>query len=221
MCCRYTLFTEPDYLKRLFGLDEAPWLEPRYNVAPMQPILVIRSLQRVCTHVQWGLVPVWAKPEALSRRLFNARAETIADKPAFRGGIRYRRCLAPADGYYEWRQEGDIRQPYYIQMPDGAPFALAAIWESWLAPDGSELQSGAIITTEASDDVRDVHDRMPAILTPDQYDAWLDGSMEDPARVTPLLRPLPAGSLVVRPVNRRVNSVRNDGPELLLPPDAA
>jgi putative SOS response-associated peptidase YedK len=175
--------------------------------------------EREVTHVRWGLIPGWAKDPAALPLLINARAETAAEKPAFRGAMRYRRCLVPADGFFEWQRVGREKQPFHMRRRDGAPFALAGLWERWLGPDGSEIDTCALLTTEANELMRPIHDRMPVILDPPDFDLWLDPSVQDVEAIRPLLRPYPSEAMVAFPVSPLVNSARNDDPQCVLPLD--
>lgn len=220
MCCRYTLIVPTAMLESLFEIEILGDLPPRYNIAPSQPIPAVRTDrqgQRELALFQWGLIPSWSKEPAIGARMINARAETAAEKPAFRAAMRRRRCLIPADGFYEWAQAGASKQPHYIQMKDGQPFAFAGQWELWCGEDGSEIESCAILTTEANPLLKPIHHRMPVILRPEDYGRWMDPENEKPAAVTDLLRPYPPEEMAARPVGRRVNSPRNDDPKCLEP----
>ncbi|PPR25307.1 MAG: putative SOS response-associated peptidase YedK [Alphaproteobacteria bacterium MarineAlpha10_Bin3] len=214
MCGRYSLTTPLESVERLFAFDARPNLAARYNIAPTQPVPVLRngvSGRRELVLVRWGLVPSWAKAVSAGRPLINARAETVAEKPAFRNAFKRRRCLIPADGFYEWHAVPDgSKQPYRIAMADNALFAFAGIWEHWQTTEGSELETCAIVTTDANNQIRDIHHRMPVILAPGDFDAWLSG---EPGAAATLMRPY-GGSLIAYPVGRAVNDIRNDGPSL-------
>jgi putative SOS response-associated peptidase YedK len=219
MCGRYTLRTSDKVLADLFGLPEQPSLQPRYNIAPTQPVPIIRILrtnphtkQRELVSLRWGLVPSWAEDPAIGNRMINARAESVASKPSFSGAFKYRRCLVPADGFYEWKKEGSRKQPVYIRRKDGQPFAFAGLWEEW-EREGEVIESCAIITTEANDLMAEYHDRMPVILNPKDYDLWLDPDVQDPTLLEPLLRPCPSDELEVYPVSRLVNDPRHEDPK--------
>jgi len=222
MCGRFLLHAPVEVLQRAFGFEERPNLQPRYNVAPTQTVPIVRRKGddgRELAPVRWGLIPSWAKDASIGGRLINARAETVAEKPAFRGAFRRRRALVPADGFYEWRKrEGDRpKQPLLIRRRDGQPFALAGLWEHWRGPEG-EVQTCTIVTTAANAVLAPIHDRMPVILDPAAYDRWLD-----PARpgAEELLRPCPDEWLEAFPVGTRVNNVRNDAAELIAPMNPA
>jgi putative SOS response-associated peptidase YedK len=218
MCGRYTLRAPGKVVADLFGLAEEPPLRPRYNIAPTQPVPVVRVLranpqtkQRELVPLRWGLIPPWASDPAIGNRLINARAETVASKPAFRGALRRRRCLVPADGFYEWRKEGSKKQPVYVRRKDGQPFAFAGLWERW-EREGEVIESCAIITTGANDLMAEFHDRMPVILDPKDYGVWLDPGVQDPKVLGPLLRPYPGDEMEVYPVSTLVNNPRHEDP---------
>lgn len=163
--------------------------------------------------VQWGLVPSWAKDPKIGNRLINARAESVADKPAFRAAFRRRRCLVPADGYYEWQKRPGGKLPFLIHLPHDRPFAFAGLWEAWRPPGSDEsLYTCTVITTDANERTRPIHDRMPVILNPEHYNLWLDPKLQDASKLQPLLRPLESSELHADPVSTRVNSPRNDDP---------
>ena len=219
MCGRYAQFTSPGDIAEIFGatLDIAD-LGPRYNAAPMQWLPVIRqraSGERVVQTLRWGLLPRWAKDETIANRLINARAETLAEKPSFRSALRKRRCIVPADGFYEWAKRPDGKQPYYIHASDGRILAFAGLWERWSRPDDGEIiDSFTIVTTVANDRMQVLHYRMPVILAPDATARWLDPPSE-PDALSDLLGPCPDARLALHPVTRAVGNTRNDGPELI------
>lgn len=213
MCGRYVITTPPDAIRRLFGYPEQPNFPPRYNVAPTQPIPVVRLVNgaRAFTLMRWGLLPGWVKDPKGFTLLINARAETAAEKPAFRNAFKRRRCLLPADGFYEWKREGARKQPYFIRRRDRAPFAFAGLWETWSGPGGEEIDTAAIITTDANADLAALHHRMPVTIDPDDFGAWLD-ERSDAAAVRRLMRPAPEGQFELFPVSDAVNKVANDDP---------
>jgi len=219
MCGRFALKLPPAALKDYFGLDEAPDFAPRYNIAPSTPILAIRQIEGVrrADPLRWGLIPHWAKDEKIGYATINARAETVAAKPAFRDAFRRRRCLIPADGFYEWQvQPGTkAKQPYFISRADGVPLAFAGIWERWCPPQGDPVESCSIIVTAANALVQSIHDRMPVLLDPDDFGAWLDPDNHDTHTLTGLLRSYPAERMQAVPVSLRVNSPRNDDAGLM------
>jgi putative SOS response-associated peptidase YedK len=218
MCGRYLLTTPVDALSQLFRFGERPNLGPRYNIAPTQDVPVVRrsrdGARRELILVRWGLVPWWADDPRIGNRLINARAETLERTPAFRDAYRRRRCLVPADGFFEWRKEGRRRQPLLIRRRDLAPFAFAGLWERWKQPDGGVLRSCTIVTCPANALLAPVHDRMPVILAEPDHDVWLNSETDG----RPLLRPCPADWLEAIPVSSRVNSPANDDPECLASP---
>ncbi len=220
MCGRYSLTTPVEGMQRAFAFSETPNLAPRYNIAPTQSAPVVRLAAdgaRVLALLCWGLVPSWAKDPAIGNRMINARAETLGEKPAFRAAFRARRCLVPADGFYEWRKVGALKQPYRVALADGGPFAFAGLWEHW-APKGADaVESFAIVTTAADELLKPIHDRMPVILDPAAYEPWLRGPVE--AAAAALERPLSA-ALRAFPVSKRVNNPRNDDAGCLAPAEA-
>ena len=217
MCGRFTLKTETASLAEQFGGAPPPDLPMRYNIAPTQPVAIIRIGSTPGTRhwqmVRWGLIPSWSKDAAIGNRLINARAETVAEKPAFRNAFRRRRCLVPADGYFEWHKSGRTKQPYYIRMNDERPFALAGLWETWENPEsGKPLESCTVITTAANERTRRIHDRMPVILAAADHGTWLDPQCQDAETLCALLRPFAGSEMVADPVDTHVNNPRNDDP---------
>ncbi|MFH0996875.1 MAG: SOS response-associated peptidase [Pseudomonadota bacterium] len=212
MCGRFTLHFPVELLAEIFGLPDFPGLVPRYNIAPTQAAAVVRSTGKASSIdlLRWGLVPSWAKDISAGSRMINARSESLPDKPAFRNAVRLRRCIVPASGFYEWKPEGSRKVPYYIRLSDGAPMGFAAIWEAWKTPDGSFLETFAILTTSANSLIAPIHDRMPVILHPDTYGLWLDKDVHDPKQLQRLYLPYSADFLILHPVSTRVNSPRND-----------
>lgn len=220
MCGRFTLRTPSDKLGEMFACDIAPDLSPRYNIAPTQLVASVRrhsdAASRQFALLRWGLIPSWAKDVSMGARMINARGETVAAKPAFRTAFRRHRCLVLADGFFEWLKTGKAKQPYYIRMQDDRPFAFAGLWELWRDRSTDQtLESCTIITTEANELTRRVHDRMPVILDEADYDLWLDPAMQDPDRLQPLLRPFDPDGMRVDPVDRHVSSPRNDDPKCI------
>ncbi|MGJ3244026.1 MAG: SOS response-associated peptidase [Opitutales bacterium] len=225
MCGRFTLHISPRVLSEHFLLEKVPPIEARYNIAPTQGILSIREDRdkgrRTAVPVTWGLVPSWARDVGIGNKLINARAETAREKPAFRSAYRHRRCLIPASGFYEWRKEPTGRQPFWIH-PKAAdrPLAMAGLWEHWSSPDGSEIESATILTTEANGFMAGIHHRMPVFLQPADYATWLEPEtrldVETYARLT---APAPENLLTAHPVARSVGSPRNDDPSLIEPVD--
>jgi putative SOS response-associated peptidase YedK len=214
MCGRFTLHFPVELLAGIFGLSDLPGLVPRYNIAPTQAAAVVRNSgkARRLDLLRWGFVPSWAKDISTGSRMINARSESLPDKPAFRNAVRFRRCIVPASGFYEWKPEGSRKIPYYIRLSDGAPMGFAAIWEAWKTPEGAFLETFAILTTSANPLIAPIHERMPVILHPEAHGPWLDKDMNNPKQLEPLYLPYPADLLTLHPVSTRVNSPRNDHP---------
>jgi putative SOS response-associated peptidase YedK len=225
MCGRYLITSAPEAFRRLFGYPEQPNFPPRYNVAPTQPVPIVRVVEgvREFALVRWGLIPPWVKDPRQFTLLINARGESVNEKPAFRNAMRRRRCLFPADGFYEWKNDGGRRSPYFVRPKDGGPIAYAGLWESWMGPNGEETETAAIVTTTASRDIVHLHDRMPVIVPPDAFDFWLDCRNVDALTAAALFVPTPAGQLEAYQVSPAVNRADNDGPELIepAPPESA
>ena len=238
MCGRYSLTTVPEAMRALFGFENLPNLPPRYNIAPTQQVAVVRSGDgtgeggaeggaRDLVMMRWGLIPHWAKDASMGSKMINARAETLTEKPSFREAVKTRRCLVPADGFYEWRLEDGHKQPFRIGMKGGAAFAFAGLWERWTATatgagldQGDEVETVTIVTTQANDKLRPIHARMPVILPPDAFDVWLDPA-NDPAAACALLKPYPAEPMAFYRVSQAVNNVRNDDSSCIAPLKAA
>jgi putative SOS response-associated peptidase YedK len=218
MCGRFTLRSSPRAVAEAFGLAEFPLFEPRYNIAPTQPVAAIRlqNGRRQLSFLQWGLIPSWADDPSIGNRMINARAEGVADKPSFRSAFKKSRCLIVADGFYEWQKVGKAKQPYYIRLQDERPFAFAGLAEHWRRGDQS-IDSCTVITTEANELMADIHDRMPVILSPDDYEFWLDPEFQGKEKLLSLLRPFPADELTAYPVSAIVNSPRNEKAECVVP----
>ncbi len=219
MCGRFTLKTPARILQEYFGVTQLPGLPARYNIAPTQPVgVVVGDGEREWTQMRWGLIPYWAKDPSIGNRMINARAETLEDRPAYREAFARRRCLVPADGFYEWqRLEGGGKQPVYLHLQDETPFAFAGLWDRWRdRVTGKAVRSCAIVTTEPNEVVEPIHDRMPAILERHQLASWLDPDTE-PADLLELLRPSPAERLRARLVSTLVNKPDNDLPECIEP----
>ena len=217
MCGRYTLSTPAGRLAEEFQLDSTVEIPPSYNVAPTQQVAAVLEDEggRRLEMLRWGLVPSWADDPDIGARMINARSETAPEKPSFRRAFRGRRCLIPADGFYEWKRENGGKQPYYFRMQDGRPFAFAGLWESWEKGDGT-LRTCAILTTRANSVLEDIHDRMPVILPHDAYDAWLDPDA-DREELGELMIPYPNDDLETYPVSRFVNSPRNNDERCIEP----
>lgn len=219
MCGRFTLAVPAEQVAEQFRLAEVPELEARYNIAPTQQVAAVRAADdgRELVLLRWGLVPSWAKDPSAGAKMINARSETVAERPAFRSAFKDRRCLIPADGFYEWQKREDGKQPFHIRMADGTPFGLAGLWEHWKTPEGGWLYTCTILTTAANELMQPLHDRMPVIISAEQYALWLDLGMHDRGPLEELLRPYPAELMVALPVSKAVNKVANDGPELVTP----
>lgn len=217
MCGRYKLTSSAEEFRELFGLAEIHRVAPRYNIAPTQPIEIVRlrpeTSIREMQPVVWGLIPPWCTDVSTASKMINARAETLHQKPSYKNPLKRRRCLVPADGFYEWKKVKGGKQPYLIQRADGKPFAFAGLWEVWHGPNGEEIESCTIVTTEAIKSIRELHDRMPVIMPPELYDKWLDRSCENCDELVKLLMSAPPQELKVTPVSKAVNDVRNDSPE--------
>lgn len=219
MCGRFIQCTSGEALAERFHLPIIPDLTPRYNVAPSQSVGVIRVTHaghREFVALRWGLVPAWSPEPRTAYSTFNARAETVADKPTYRQAFRRRRCLIPSDGFYEWRRVGKRKQPYCIAPTDGEPFAFAGLWERW-ERDGTVVESCTIVVTTANATIAPLHDRMPVILARADEARWLDPALTDPAILQPLLVPCAPERLRVWPVGTAVNRPDTDGPDLMVP----
>ena len=221
MCGRFTLTVNPAEVQETFSPYTFPQkFAPRFNIAPTQPVLVIpNDDQNTADFFVWGLIPMWAKDSAIGNKLINARGETLEEKPAFRGSLKYKRCLILADGFYEWKgAEGKkVKTPFFIHMKDRKPFAFAGLWDSWNSPDGSLIKSCTIITTEPNELTGIIHNRMPVILHPRDYAKWLNPSPQTPDQLKPLIKPFPAELMDAYPVSTLVNTPANDTPELVVP----
>lgn len=214
MCGRYSLSVTPEMLRTLVNVDAFLNLEPRFNIAPTQMAPVVRSFNggRRMDMLRWGLIPSWSKDKATASKLINARGETVAQKPSFRDAYKHRRCLVPVDGFYEWRKEGEGKQPFRIGFKEGKPFVFAGLWESWTVPTGQEdtgevIETYTIVTTDANDRIAPIHHRMPVIVAPADYEVWLTG---DPSEAENVIRAFPPCDMAFYRVSTRVNNVRND-----------
>ena len=218
MCGRFVQYSAPEVYASQFELDSICEASPRYNVAPTQAILTIRQSRegkRELVPLRWGLVPSWSKGPDSGFRMINARAETVSTKPAYRNAFKYRRCLIPAEGFYEWKAGKEGKTPFLVRRKDKEPFAMAGLWERWKREEGAELESCSIIVTDANDLVRAIHDRMPVILGPEDYEGWLDPGNKDFGGLRVILKPADPERWTMHPVSRQINSPRNDGPQLL------
>lgn len=225
MCGRFALISDTERLAEIFGLDMTavtgiPPAVPRYNIAPTQPVAAVRlspeTGRRELTFFRWGLIPSWAKDMSIGARMINARSESVAEKPSFRAAFKRRRCIIPADGFYEWQKLNGGKQPVYIHGVEGQLLGLAGLWEVWRDPEGSSLQTCTILTTRPNELVAPIHNRMPVILEPEDYDLWLNPG-DKPEQGLHLLRPYPAEKLEAYPVSKLVNSPKNDTPECIQP----
>ena len=217
MCGRYTLIADLGDLAQRFEFDGSDFsYDPGYNIAPTESVLTVRNLDgREAAFMRWGLIPFWAKDPKIGARMINARAETVAEKPAFRNALKKRRCLVLADGYYEWQKTPAGKRPFRIIMHSGEPFAMAGLWETWNDPKGNVVPSCTIITTAANDFLSPIHNRMPVILPRESEEMWLDSGVEDPASLIGILAPYPEECMDAYEVSTIVNYARNDGPEVI------
>lgn len=223
MCGRYAIISAPEAIRALFAYEEAPNFPPRYNVAPTQPVPIVRldEGRRCFALVRWGLLPSWVKDPRTFSLLINARGESVSEKPAFRFAMRRRRCLFPADGFYEWRQDGEAKRPFFVRSRSGAPLAIAGLWETWMGPNGEELDTAAIVTTRANRTLSVIHDRMPVIVAPEAFDFWLDCRKVEGETAAALIAPAREDLLEAYEISPAVNRVANDSPELIAPVAAA
>ena len=223
MCGRYAITSAPEAIRRLFAYDDQPNFPARYNVAPTQPVPIVRLAEgrRRFALVRWGLIPPFVKDPKTFSLIINARGEGVLDKPAYRYAMQRRRCLFPADGFYEWRRVGDRRIPYFVRLRGGGPMALAGLWETWSGPNGEEMESAAIITTAANPTLAPIHFRMPAIIAPEAFDLWLDTMTVDARTAAALITPARENLLEVHEVSSAVNHFANDSPELIAPVGAS
>ena len=223
MCGRYAVTSAPEAIRTLFGYAEQPDFPPRYNIAPTQPIAIVRLMngKREFALVRWGLLPSWVKEPKNFSLLVNARGESVVDKPAFKAAMKYRRCLVPADGFYDWKSGGALRQPYYVRAKSGGPLAFAGLWEIWTGPNGEELETATIVTTRANRALADIHERMPVVVPPEAFDLWLNCSAVDAETAAALIAPAPENLLEAYEVSTAVNRTANDSPQLVEPNTAA
>ena len=220
MCGRFTLTTDAEKLEQAFDLAAGSVeLLPRFNIAPTQPVAVVvnQGGERVLDAFRWGLIPVWAKDKGIGNRMINARGETVAEKPSFKRPFQKQRCLVLADGFYEWRKTPAGKIPTYIHLADHQPFAFAGLWDRWQSPEGEEITSCTIITTEPNAVMQPIHNRMPVILTPEALDPWLDPTSHSPDALLPLLKPYPPETMRTYPVSRLVNSPANESSDCIQP----
>jgi putative SOS response-associated peptidase YedK len=219
MCGRFVITSPPAALRQMFGYAEQPNFPPRHNIAPTQPIpvVILENGGRHFRLMRWGLLPAWVKDTREFALLINARAETVCEKPAFKNAMKRRRCLIPADGYYEWHAAGNRKRPHFIHRRDGVPIGLAGLAETWIGPNGEELDTVAIVTAPASADLSSLHHRVPVTIAPGDFERWLDCGAHDVEEAIALLRPPREGEFAWHEVSTRVNRVANDDSQLILP----
>jgi putative SOS response-associated peptidase YedK len=219
MCGRYVITSSPEAIRALFRYAEQPNFPPRYNVAPSQPVPIVRleAGERHFALARWGLIPSWVKDPRRFTLLINARSENVLEKPAFRNAMRRRRCLFPADGFYEWKSEINRKRPFLVHPRDGGPVAFAGLWEDWMGPNGEELQTACIVTTAANRTLMPLHDRMPAVIPPEAFDLWLDNANVEATTAAALLTPAPEKLFEAYEVSNAVNRAENDSPNLIEP----
>jgi putative SOS response-associated peptidase YedK len=217
MCGRYVITSTPDAIRRLFGYPEQPNFPPRYNIAPTQPIPIVRLAEgkRQFALVRWGLIPSWVKDPKTFSLLINARADSVIGKPAFRAAMRRRRCLIPADGFYEWKEVDGRKRPYFVRLKSGEAFAFAGLWETWTGPNGEEIETAAIVTTDANRTLSAIHNRMPVIVPPEAFEMWLDCAHVDPTTAAALLVPARNDLFEAYETSTAVNRVANDSAALI------
>jgi putative SOS response-associated peptidase YedK len=219
MCGRYLITSAPEAIRALFRYAEQPNFPPRYNIAPTQPVPIVRLDNGVRSFVlmRWGLIPAWVKDPHAFSLLINARGETISEKPAFRYAMRRRRCLFPADGFYEWKTEVGRKRPFCIRPRDGRPVAFAGVWETWMGPNGEEIDTACIVTTAANRLLAPLHDRMPVVIEPQAFDLWLDCAKVDADTATALIVPAPETLFEAYEISTLVNRTSNDSPAVIAP----
>ena len=221
MCGRFSQTATPDMIAEQFEINEPPLFKPRYNIAPSQQVATIRlnpeAAKRECVMLRWGLIPSWAKDSKIGNQCINAKAETVAEKPSFRSAFNKRRCLVIADGFYEWQLQGKQKQPMWIGLKSKRPFAFAGLWEHWKPAEGEPLETCTIITTQPNVLMQSIHNRMPVILAPQNYETWLDPAFQHVDTLNALLRPFPTEHMTAFPVSTLVNNPRHDAPQCLEP----
>ena len=221
MCGRFTLTVDPAELQDAFGdYTFPPQFAPRFNIAPTQPVLAIpNNGENRAGFFAWGLIPFWAKDPSIGNRLINARGETLAEKPSFRGSYKYKRCLILADGFYEWKSQPGtkVKVPHLIHMKNRQPFAFAGLWDEWLSPDGSQIRSCTVVTIEPNELMAPIHNRMPVILPSNAYAQWIDPAVRTPESLQMFIKPYPAEEMAAYPVSTLVNNPKNDRAECVVP----
>jgi putative SOS response-associated peptidase YedK len=217
MCGRFALTADPNVIQTAFDLTSIPdIMVPRFNIAPTQPVAVIANDDpKALTFHRWGLVPSWAKDTKIGNQMINARSESAHEKPSFRSAFKRRRCLIPADGFFEWKKQGSEKTPMFIQVNDGDVFAMAGLWEIWHSPDGGELRTCTILTTEANSFMQAMHDRMPVILDKEDFALWLSPDEEPVPKLQALMKPYDPDQMSAYPVSKLVNKPGNDTPEVI------
>lgn len=219
MCGRYVIISSPEALRRLFAYGEQPNFPPRHNVAPTQPVpvVILENGVRQFKLMRWGFLPSWVKDPGKFALVINARSETVLEKPSFRNAVRRRRCLLPADGYYEWQASPTRKRPHYIRRRDGQPIAFAGVAETWTGPNGEEVDTVAIITTAAPAEMALLHERVPVTIAPRDFDLWLDGAAVSAELAMAMMVAPPPGTFVWHEVSTAVNRVANDSADLIVP----
>lgn len=200
MCGRFDLHIQKEFLEKIFGASILQDIQPHYNIAPSQQVAVIHTIpegNRQIAFLKWGLIPSWAKDPSIGSRMINARSETVDVKPAFRNSLRHRRCIIPANGFYEWQEVGGKKKPLYVKMKDGSPMLFAGLWDHWKSPEGSEIESCTILTTNSNELIKPLHDGMPVILDKQDVDLWLGPRVTKPGKLKPLIKPYPPEKLKV------------------------
>lgn len=220
MCSRYSLTSPSEAVRAYFRYENEAVFPPRYNIAPSQPVAIVRDTAkggRELALVRWGLIPSWVKDPREFRMMINARSETATEKPSFRAAMRHRRCLVPTDGFYEWTGATGAKRPHLVRPRKGGPMGMAGIFEHWHNADGSEMESMAILTTAANQAMSGLHDRMPVVIAPEHFDAWLDCRSGSAENILSLLHAPPEDLLQIVEVSRKLNNPRNEGPEVQEP----
>jgi putative SOS response-associated peptidase YedK len=219
MCGRFDLHTAVEIIAEIFGIDDLiSDYQPNYNVAPTQEILIIvNDGKRRLVRSRWGLVPSWSKDLSTGYKMINARSESLAEKPSFKTAFENQRCLVVADGFYEWKKEGTLKKPYYIRLKSGKPVGFAGLYNVWTSPEGERINTSTIITTDANDLVRPLHDRMPVIAPEDQYGLWLDPAIHEKEVLSPILKPIASEEIELYRVTPKMNSFKYNNPENIVP----
>ncbi len=219
MCGRFEIHSTLEIIAQLFGIDDITVAyTPNYNIAPSQDILlVVKNGKKRLVSSKWGFVPSWSKELKTGYKMINARAETVATNQSFKHAFECQRCLVVSDGFFEWKEEGPAKKPYYIRLKARQPFGLAGLYNIWTSPEGEEICTSTIITTDANELVQPLHNRMPAVIPPDKYDLWLDSSVHDKDILNPLLKPYPSGKLELYRVTQKMNSFKYNDPENIIP----